>query len=247
MPQYRNQSIERTLQVLRCISDSVSPPSLSEVAASVGLALPTALRYLEVLERSGYVERDAATRRYALGLAACALVVPGRSRPAFRRAAGFAVQDERGFRGIVHLALIRGDRLFHVERAEFGDKVVERSCEGLAYDPLASVAGRCLLATLEEPRRERVLATSAQRWRTDAFARMRAAQASVEEHGFYADALADGGVMCLALPVRPNAAVADTLAACITVPAARGAGGRYPDRLLERSARLARRLARALS
>jgi DNA-binding IclR family transcriptional regulator len=224
----------------------MQPPSLTDVAADAGLAVPTALRYLSVLERAGYVERDPLTLRYGLGMTAASLAASSAPGSGMRRAARYALQGSDGFQGILHLAVIRGPRLYHIERLEFGARVLERSCVGAAYDPLTSVAGRSLLAGLDEPRRDDIVAHSAAARLPQTIARLQGAAASVGEHGFHCDDLdASSGLMCLAMPVRSRAS-GETYAACVTVPAF-GTGRPFPPRLVGHCAEIARRMSRALA
>ena len=60
------QSVERTFQVLECLSDAGGEMSLSDLAAVSGLPMPTIYRLLRTLLTHGYV-RQLPSRRYALG------------------------------------------------------------------------------------------------------------------------------------------------------------------------------------
>lgn len=60
------QSVERTFQLLECLSDGGGEMSLSDLAAASGLPMPTIYRLLRTLLTHGYV-RQLSSRRYALG------------------------------------------------------------------------------------------------------------------------------------------------------------------------------------
>lgn len=60
------QSVERTFQILECLSDAGGEMSLSDLAAVTGLPMPTIYRLLRTLLNHGYV-RQLPSRRYALG------------------------------------------------------------------------------------------------------------------------------------------------------------------------------------
>ncbi|GAA1240550.1 IclR family transcriptional regulator [Prauserella halophila] len=60
------QSLDRAFELLERLADAGGEASLSELAASSGLPLPTIHRLIRTLVASGYVRQNA-TRRYALG------------------------------------------------------------------------------------------------------------------------------------------------------------------------------------
>lgn len=60
------QSVERTFQILECLSDAGGELALSELAVAAGLPAPTVYRLLRTLLSRGYV-RQLASKRYALG------------------------------------------------------------------------------------------------------------------------------------------------------------------------------------
>ena len=61
-----SSSVQKACRILRVMSDSRNA-SLTEIARAAGNDKATTLRLLEVLTREGFVVRDAATKRYALG------------------------------------------------------------------------------------------------------------------------------------------------------------------------------------
>lgn len=60
------QSVDRTFQVLECLSDAGGSLSLSDLTAVTGLPMPTIYRLLRTLVTHGYV-RQLPSRHYALG------------------------------------------------------------------------------------------------------------------------------------------------------------------------------------
>lgn len=67
------QAVERALDLLLLIAGAAEPQSARALATRTGLSASTVLRLLTALEQKGLVERDAVTRRYALGAGALAL------------------------------------------------------------------------------------------------------------------------------------------------------------------------------
>ncbi len=60
------QSVDRTFQILECLSDAGGQLSLSDLASRSGLPMPTIYRLLRTLVTHGYV-RQLPSRQYALG------------------------------------------------------------------------------------------------------------------------------------------------------------------------------------
>ncbi len=60
------QSVDRTFQILECLSDAGGQLSLSDLASRSGLPMPTIYRLLRTLLTHGYV-RQLPSRQYALG------------------------------------------------------------------------------------------------------------------------------------------------------------------------------------
>jgi IclR family pca regulon transcriptional regulator len=70
---YAVRALERGLAVLHTIATSAHEPSLVEVAAACALTKASAYRVLMTLQDLGYVQQDASTKRYRLGLRALAV------------------------------------------------------------------------------------------------------------------------------------------------------------------------------
>jgi len=61
-------TVARTLAVLTVMAQSGGSVGVTEVATALGLPMSTSHRLLDLLRGAGFVERDAAQRRYRLGL-----------------------------------------------------------------------------------------------------------------------------------------------------------------------------------
>jgi IclR family pca regulon transcriptional regulator len=60
------QSLEKGLMILKVFSGSRASLSVTDIAGSCGMNMATAHRYLFTLKELGYLEQEAATRRYRL-------------------------------------------------------------------------------------------------------------------------------------------------------------------------------------
>jgi DNA-binding IclR family transcriptional regulator len=61
-------TVARTLAVLTVIAEAGGSVGVTDVASALGLPMSTSHRLLDLLRSGGFVERDAAQRRYRLGL-----------------------------------------------------------------------------------------------------------------------------------------------------------------------------------
>ncbi len=67
-PAYRIESVARALTLLELFSPVEPDLDLTAVSRRAGLPKSSAFRYLSALERLGYIERDAGTGTYHLGM-----------------------------------------------------------------------------------------------------------------------------------------------------------------------------------
>lgn len=61
-------TVARTLAVLTVMAEAGGPVGVTDVATALGLPMSTSHRLLDLLRGAGFVERDAAQRRYKLGV-----------------------------------------------------------------------------------------------------------------------------------------------------------------------------------
>jgi DNA-binding IclR family transcriptional regulator len=82
-----SRTLSRGLSVLRALGERDDGATVAQLAAGTGLDRAVLYRLLETLAAEGFVERDAGTRRYALGAALAELgdrARPGPASPAER-------------------------------------------------------------------------------------------------------------------------------------------------------------------
>lgn len=72
----RNSVVHNVIDVLRCFSSAHPLVGVTEIADQVGLHKSSVSRLLTTLESEGWVEQDAATRKYQLGLGLIAIAGP---------------------------------------------------------------------------------------------------------------------------------------------------------------------------
>lgn len=62
------QAVERAIAIMHCFREDPKPLGISEIARAVGLNISTAHRLMRALVAAGFMEQDATTERYRLGI-----------------------------------------------------------------------------------------------------------------------------------------------------------------------------------
>jgi len=200
----RVQSVDRVFTLLERLADADGPLTLSELAGSTDLPMPTIHRLLRFLVNQGYVRQEA-TKRYAIGLR---MIRFGQS--ASRGLGSWATPYLAGlvekFGETSNMAMLEGDACVYVSQVpsrqsmrmftEVG-RVVMPHCTGVGKAILSMVSDEQVTALLERTgmpaRTEHTLVTPNA---------MLAALAQARDLGYAVD---DGeqelGVRCVAVPL----------------------------------------------
>jgi IclR family KDG regulon transcriptional repressor len=136
----------RTLEVF---DDADTRLSLQEVTARVHISKSSAFRILFTLENLGYIRRDAATRKYCLGLRVLEIAkrVTG-TRNVVHIARPYMRDLQNRFAETVNLACVHSNDLFYVEIAE-SHQAFRMSADVGSRAPLhASAVGKAIAAFL---------------------------------------------------------------------------------------------------
>jgi IclR family acetate operon transcriptional repressor len=144
------RSIRRTCAILRLVGQSADTGvSLQEVAEASELPKSSAHRYLLVLEREGFVERDRVTQRYNLGLAFVALHTRQadwlieRARPLIEK-----VRDR--WDESVNLGMLLGDSVVYLDIAESSRSIRLAARRGDRDKIHSTALGKAIAATLSD-------------------------------------------------------------------------------------------------
>lgn len=228
------QLLDRAVAILNHLGEvGRSGARVSDIAETLGLNMSTAHRIIAGLERHRYIEKDAATKRYRLGLALFAL--------------GAKAADTTGLRRVSHPALMRiasqtGDTVFLMARNGFNVVCVDRQEGTYMIDSLTGSVGgqiplgvgpasQVILAYMPEREAEVVLEANASQYRRFnglSVPEIRRSLASIRKQRFAADHghLVEG-ISALAVPIIPrNGDIAGSIA--INMTSARLS----PDRLV---------------
>lgn len=154
---YSIRSVERVCDILNLLGESADGVSLIEVAKATGLPKSSAFRYLATLEARRYVERDAVSGDFRLGLAINALQARELER-LIQRARPYleALRDELG--ETVNLGRLDGTRVVYLDIVE-SPRAMRLAARAGDHDFLHSTAlGKAIGAHLPEARVREILA-----------------------------------------------------------------------------------------
>ncbi|TDQ52050.1 IclR family transcriptional regulator [Actinorugispora endophytica] len=198
------QSLDRAFTLLEIMADAGGEISLSQLAASSGLPLPTIHRIIRTLLGNGYV-RQLPSRRYALGPRLIGLgESASRMLGAWARPHLAQLVEDLG--ETANLAMLDGDKVVYVAQVPSPHSMRMFTEVGRRVLPHSAGVGKALLAQLPEAEALATVRRAGMPAATDrtittpeAFA---AELARVREQGYAID---DGeqevGVRCLAVPV----------------------------------------------
>lgn len=153
-----NQSVERALTVLRTFTAGRAELRVSDVAKAAGLGTSTASRQLATLEAAGFVERDAISGLYRLGLDVVSLAgVVLNNHPVHRFSRQIAQNLAAGLGLGANVAIRRGDRLFYLLNFEGRHAPRSFTLAGQTNPLHATGLGKSLLSGLSADQRRALL------------------------------------------------------------------------------------------
>jgi len=153
------RAVERALQLLNCFSFDKKELTLGELSSGSGLPKPTVFRLLVPLEASGFIEKDARTQTYRLGIAVFQLGQIVQASLELRRVA-LPVMEELGEKTgeTINLNIVRGRERVCIEKVD-GKHDLRRFVElGKGLPLYGGASGKLLLAFLPDRQRREILA-----------------------------------------------------------------------------------------
>jgi IclR family transcriptional regulator, acetate operon repressor len=219
------RAVDKALATVEVLLRSPEPASAREIAERAGVNRTTAHRLLNALIRRGWAEKLPGTAGYRLNLrflALARLALAGRDfagevRPAMERLADLS-------RETVHLGVLDGMEVVHVDRVDSPEMVGVASRVGTRAVPHVTALGKALLACGPEAALAAYLAHARALpppHRLDDGDRLLADLRRVRERGFSLDdEESSAGIRCLGVPIL-GAAGEPLFALSITGPSAR--------------------------
>ena len=219
------QSVDRALDLLEALAGADGEVSITALAARTKLHVSTVHRLLATLLRRGYVRQNPDTSRYYAG-AKVATLAEGRSRyNELRHAARPLLQAlVEATRETANLSVLDDTMAVYIETAASPQVVRLFTVVGNRVPLHATGAGKALLASLPQPRREALLDRTELKPHTGKTLVDRASLAraldEARERGYALDDEEyDDGVRCVAVAVGPIGA--PVAAISISGPASR--------------------------
>lgn len=158
-PRYRIQAIERAVAILNVFSMDTPELGVTEIAERVGLHKSTVHRFMVNLEAAGFVERNARTGRYRLGLHIFELGgLVMQQMNLWDEALPFLESLVRDTGETGHLAVLDGGEAIYIERVEARRALRVPSAIGRGYPAHATNLGKVLLADLPPERVSEIIA-----------------------------------------------------------------------------------------
>jgi DNA-binding IclR family transcriptional regulator len=155
---YRIQALDRAAAILKCFDLNDPELNVRDVSERTGLHKSTAHRILMALQHNGFVEQNPVSGRYHLGLqlvklgehAVARLDVAVIARP-------FLVELAARTARRVHLAVMDGDQVVILDRADGADAASTPSLPGRLFPAHCTAMGKAMLAGLDEQEVRRII------------------------------------------------------------------------------------------
>lgn len=153
-------ALAKGLRVLRAFDESNTEMSLGDLAARTGMDKSTIQRLANTLHVEGWLEKDAATRRFRPSHAWLELAYAYYwSDPLVGAAMPKLIELSRTLGETINLAEISGDHILYVSRLPCHRTYFAASIIGRRLPALSTSVGRAMISTWPEEEREHAIAT----------------------------------------------------------------------------------------
>ena len=153
------KSLARGAQVLQCFTPDAPSLPLTEIAAKLEIPKGSAFRLVSTLEQLGFIEQDAVTKHYRLGVKALALgqaYLSGLEYPGMALPHLESLANETG--ESASMAILDGSEIVYVARASIRRVMNSNLFVGSRLPCYCTSMGKVLLAHLAEERLDDLLA-----------------------------------------------------------------------------------------
>lgn len=152
------QSVARALNILELFENSAADLSVTEIANKLDLSKSTAFGLISTLTHKGYLEQNPKDSRYSLGLKLLRLggsvqrhsLIVRKAQPHMEK----LVQE---FSETVHLTVERNGMVVYIAKIQGAKAIFMQSAIGAENPMYCTAVGKCMLAFMDEARRERLI------------------------------------------------------------------------------------------
>jgi IclR family acetate operon transcriptional repressor len=163
---YSVRAVHRVCDILDLLQEKTERVSLADIAKIIGLPKSSALRYLSTLESRRYVQRDADSGEYSVGLAFVPFH-PQRFEVLRRRFRPLLEQLRDRFDETVNLGVLDGTRVYYLDGVET-QRAVRMTVPAGQRDPIHSTAlGKAIAVHLPADRVHAILTEEGMPARTE--------------------------------------------------------------------------------
>jgi IclR family transcriptional regulator, KDG regulon repressor len=202
-----SDAVERALSILEAVGQRPAGMTNSEISRRLEMPKSSASYILRVLERRGYLQRDAESGRYRLGLSLLALAQGVQAGQDVREVAlPILRQLADRCRLAAHLGVVDRGEAVYVDKAEVPGLIQMATWPGRRTDAHSTSIGKSILAFMPPAEVDEIARTRGLARRTPktitSLARLRRDLESVRERGYAVDDEENNlGVRCVAAPI----------------------------------------------
>jgi DNA-binding IclR family transcriptional regulator len=152
------RAVERALDVLMCFTNQTPELTMTQISDLIGINKSTVHRLLATLEGKRFVERDAATGVYKLGIRLLQMAFLTMEHNDLRRlAAPYLHNLCNQFRENVNLSILDGADVVYVDAIESTQRVKLAAAPGQRLPAFCTASGKAILAFLPEENVKHIL------------------------------------------------------------------------------------------
>ena len=156
--EYNVRAVERALQIMGCFDDEHPEMGISEIAQVVGLHKATAYRIVTTLVNYGYLEWQAESQKYRLGLELTNLGLKVIQRMDLRREAlPYMKKIVQEWDETCDLSILDQGKVFYIEILRGNHALTISAAVGQRLSAHSTASGKLLLAYLAQPELDAIL------------------------------------------------------------------------------------------
>ncbi len=154
----KTQSVSRIASILRCFTKSDSDLGVMQISRETGLHKSTTSRLLSALRQEGFVEKNAETGKYRLGLGLVTLAGAVLERQDLRQAAQEYLRTLAEFtQETINISILDGDECINIETVRSPQSIRYAGQLGRRTPLHSTSTGKVLLTHMTPEQRQKIL------------------------------------------------------------------------------------------